>query len=661
MARNLSEALDAFTDHVAFERLCCQVLDRSGYAGIDPQGQGRRDGGKDALLDTSAWGTVVFHFSLRKDWKQKLEEDLATVERNGIPCDRFVFVTSRPLTALEKDRAKARISERLGTTADVFDQARLEIAVSGDDALRQRYFPDVAAGTAIDSLAATLRGLVDQGLVVPAATQLDAIPLAVRTAMEAVAEAAFSDAPDDAVAAATRLVRTMRAAQNGISHLLDIVAAALLHNGLGPQADAMWTLAIELDPTNAAARFNFAVAAEYDARNRRYGPGYDAAKALRRYDDALACATTTAERVRCWENMAVIHVKRDELAAGIALLEQAHAADPEDLSVQFNLASFATGARRRALLEAQLGGVHDVHARICLAADLAGEDDERAAALIDGIEEVPAFAQAQDLLARTALQLGDEARARRVAERQLESFEDLARAHETLASVATRQGDLPVVIAAYETAIALEPDDLQIRFDFALALQKLEDPRARRHAVDLLTRTATTWPDDARVHGLLGLAAFDVVPEQAKEAFERVLELDPTNVEAEFNLGAWSEDWGTRTGQPAQGDVDALRRYERVLALDPDYLPAIVNTGTCLLRLGAAKAALPHLERAVGIDPVHPVALGNLGNAYGTLGRRDEAIACFRRLLEADPTNEYASHNLAALHGIAVPTQLPQR
>lgn len=80
------------TDFVAFEKLCCDLLATYGsYQGIVPQGVGRIDGGKDAIFVvrdsedvTAVRQHVVFQFSLRKDWKQKLWEDLTPMRFKGL-------------------------------------------------------------------------------------------------------------------------------------------------------------------------------------------------------------------------------------------------------------------------------------------------------------------------------------------------------------------------------------------------------------------------------------------------------------------------------------------------------------------------------------------------------------------------------------------------
>jgi tetratricopeptide (TPR) repeat protein len=661
MTGTIAEVLESFTDFVAFEQLCCDVLARVGYAGIDPQGQGRQDGGKDALLDHPKWGAVVFHFSLRKDWRRKLDEDLDRVARKGAPCDRFVFVTNRALTALDKDRAKEAIQARLAVSADIFDQARLSIAISGDKIIREQYFPGVGSEMAVESLAATLRTLVDQGLVVPASDQMLAIPVAIRAILDTIVATAFSDTPEDAVVLVTRLTRTLRKAQKGVAQALDIVACGLFQNDHRPEAEAIWELSAEVDATIYTARFNLAVAGEYDVRGRRYGSTFDVALVLTRYEAARAAATTPTEEAMCLENTGVIYMKLGDRERATELFVKAHEMDPEHPSPRFNLSAVVEPKRRRSLLRGLLGSELDSLARINLALDELGRDNEHAARLVDGIEDLPLHPEGYDTLARVALANHDILRARQFAERLLESYDDRAEAHRVLALVATAQNDTAVTIAAYETAIDLAPNDMSLALEFVHALQRLDGITTHRRAIEHLQTMKQRWPDDVHVHLLLGNACFDAMPSEAAAAYRRVLELEPTHIEAEFNLGALAEEWGSRIGDNDAGDRQAMMHYQRALGFDSKYLPALANMGTCLLRIGEAAAALRYLERAIEIEPTHPVALGNLGTAYWRLGRRDDARSCFQRLLDADPNNRYALHNLAGLSGLLIPDALPSR
>jgi len=90
--------------------------------------------------------------------------------------------------------------------------------------------------------------------------------------------------------------------------------------------------------------------------------------------------------------------------------------------------------------------------------------------------------------------------------------------------------------------------------------------------------------------------------------------------------------------------------YERLLDLDHDHVDAHVNLGRLLHEDGAPAAAEKHYRRALELDPDHEIAAFNLGVALEDLGRFKDAIDAYLRSLELDPQNADAHFNLAGLY-----------
>lgn len=90
--------------------------------------------------------------------------------------------------------------------------------------------------------------------------------------------------------------------------------------------------------------------------------------------------------------------------------------------------------------------------------------------------------------------------------------------------------------------------------------------------------------------------------------------------------------------------------YQRLLQLDPDHADAHVNLGRLLHEDGAPAAAEKHYRRALEIDPGHETAAFNLGVALEDLGRFRDAIEAYQHALEIDPQNADAHFNLAGLY-----------
>ena len=83
----------------------------------------------------------------------------------------------------------------------------------------------------------------------------------------------------------------------------------------------------------------------------------------------------------------------------------------------------------------------------------------------------------------------------------------------------------------------------------------------------------------------------------------------------------------------AKQPVEAERRFEKALALRPDFAPYEVNLAGALLGAGDTADAVQHLERAVTLDPFLLQAVQLLSQAYRTQGqssKAEELIAHYR-------------------------------
>ncbi len=120
----------------------------------------------------------------------------------------------------------------------------------------------------------------------------------------------------------------------------------------------------------------------------------------------------------------------------------------------------------------------------------------------------------------------------------------------------------------------------------------------------------------------------DAAPDQAREAYRRALEIDPTHAASLVNLG--------RLLQAAGAPGVAEAHYRRALEVSPEDDTAAFNLGVVLEDMGRAKEALEAYERAVSLDPSSVDAHYNAALLYEHLGRNAEALGhlkAYRRLL----------------------------
>lgn len=156
--------------------------------------------------------------------------------------------------------------------------------------------------------------------------------------------------------------------------------------------------------------------------------------------------------------------------------------------------------------------------------------------------------------------------------------------------------------------------------------------------------------------GLDGLAAFQRGNfEGAKEAYQRVLKVEPNNLAALVNLGATEFRLGN--------NAEAERLLRRSLQIKPDNPTAWLNLGMIYLGREEPMRALAAIAQAVTYAPDDPVARNYLGVAAGRNRWFDAAESELRRAIELRPDYADAHFNLAVfcLERIPPATELAKR
>ena len=123
--------LERLSNYRDFERLCSALLAGTDYQGIEPLG-GTGDGGRDAIIRTDGRGRrIVFAYTVRADWRNKLKGDCARVRELQHNPEVFVFVCTAALNAAEKDAAHDLVEAEFGWTLDLYDIERLRVQLVG--------------------------------------------------------------------------------------------------------------------------------------------------------------------------------------------------------------------------------------------------------------------------------------------------------------------------------------------------------------------------------------------------------------------------------------------------------------------------------------------------------------------------------------------------
>jgi len=180
-------------------------------------------------------------------------------------------------------------------------------------------------------------------------------------------------------------------------------------------------------------------------------------------------------------------------------------------------------------------------------------------------------------------------------------------------------GRLKDAAAAYRRAVEVDPERFAYRKSLGLTLAQLGEPaQARRElqvAERLLTQVAALQrPHEAVevLYALAGLAANGGDDATARDAFRRVLAIDPCHADSLLGLG-------NIAGRA--GDLEAaLVAFDRALACDPDHAAARLQQATTRMDLGRFQDAVDDLERLLARDPSNPVSRRLLAIARSRAG-----------------------------------------
>jgi hypothetical protein len=184
-------------------------------------------------------------------------------------------------------------------------------------------------------------------------------------------------------------------------------------------------------------------------------------------------------------------------------------------------------------------------------------------------------------------------------------------------------GRLPEAIAAYERLLALTPERPNTWYNLARLQRRAGRPEAALASYQRALDLGVEQPEEVRLNRGVILSDDLRRPDQAEAELDAALALNPAYVPALLNLANLNEDRGRR--------APALALYERALAVDPDCRLALARLVG--LRPAPDAAELGRVRAALA-DPRTPaedrIDLGfALGKALDGGGAWDEAFAAY--------------------------------
>lgn len=308
----------------------------------------------------------------------------------------------------------------------------------------------------------------------------------------------------------------------------------------------------------------------------------------------------------------------------------------------------------------------------------------------------------------TSFAAGDLVAAERIARRLLESGRQDEEALHLLAQIVYRQGraaesielmrellgvnplqasynnDYGVMLAslgrwdeaatAYGMAVVLDQNNIDARFNLALALFRTKHKERARVELDRLLALSPALPEAVALNG--ELLREEERPAEAAEAFMKAIEAGLETSDVYVNLGLALEDLnrGDEAIQALQtadqlddGDAAACfhlgnfyrnkgdkaraeQFFRRAVSLRPEFAEAHNNLGLLLQESGEAARAAECFEKALSSDPGMDAAHTNLGSSRVREGWMESAIDSFQRALEINPGSAEAWNNLGNVY-----------
>jgi Tfp pilus assembly protein PilF len=129
--------------------------------------------------------------------------------------------------------------------------------------------------------------------------------------------------------------------------------------------------------------------------------------------------------------------------------------------------------------------------------------------------------------------------------------------------------------------------------------------------------------------------------QKAIQAYQKVIELDSTYVEAYNNLGIVYQE---------MGDFDrAFGAYQKSIEINPQYEKGYNNLGIILYLKGHHEEAIEAFQKALTINSNNIESHINLGVLFKKQGQLNKAIESYQKALEINPLHKEIHYNIALL------------
>ncbi len=152
------------------------------------------------------------------------------------------------------------------------------------------------------------------------------------------------------------------------------------------------------------------------------------------------------------------------------------------------------------------------------------------------------------------------------------------------------------------------------------------DKIAQKASIEKLLRKGASFYDEGKI-------------DKAIDAFKEVLEIDPEEPEAHYNLGNAYADKGMFD--------EAIAVYKTAVENDPEFVDAYLNLSMLYLDMDLMDEAISLCKQAVNTNPNDAFLCFHLGEAYAQNLQYKEAITAYNKAMSINPMDPETQYRLA--------------
>lgn len=130
--------------------------------------------------------------------------------------------------------------------------------------------------------------------------------------------------------------------------------------------------------------------------------------------------------------------------------------------------------------------------------------------------------------------------------------------------------------------------------------------------------------------------------DEAATSYREVLEIEPDQIQACFNLGTILHGGGDLPG--------AILSYRQVLSREPENFQTLYFLANALRDQGCMEEAVICYRRAIEVNHASADTHYNLGILYYRQGEFDRAMACYREAVTIDSSHADSFYNIGVIH-----------